>query len=639
MRVLFAVSHAGFLRNFESGLRELVERGHEVHACLGKRADAESVTGSALQILDRLAAVGPGFSSSVQPRPLVNRSSALAASLRAAREYWRYLRPEYDDAPLLRARVINETPTFAAWAPLRLAWVRALADAMARWLERRLPIPEAAFDVLDEWRPDVMVVTPLIYAGSDQVWLVRAARARGIPVVYASGSWDHLTTKGLVHEAPDVTLVWNDAQIEEGVRLHGLRRDAMQATGAQAFDHWFGRQPTVDRATFCREAGLPPEPPLILYLCSSTFIAGDERAFIRDWLAALRSSSGLLARAAVLIRPHPQNADQWRDEACADGLTSIWPRGGANPIGQEARDDFFHSLYFSTAVVGLNTSAQIEAAIVGRPVFTVLSEHYARTQTGTLHFAHLRSAGGGLLREARSLDEHVTQLAQTIAPGAPPDERPRRFVEAFVRPAGLERSAASVFADAVERTTGGLSRRPAAWSVRAVSALLAPWMGAASAAANLRTTTAPARFQGWFTPAGPPFRHPLRPGVAPRVVCVAATPDQVERCRALTQVVADRGGRTLFCLVDGSPAGAAVKRLASELPRIISASVGSERQGDLLLRKFHPDVVLTLGGPDAGAGPAVLRAASRQKIPVIPVAGEAPEGLLATLPFLKVTDT
>ena len=40
-------------------------------------------------------------------------------------------------------------------------------------------------------------------------------------------------------------------------------------------------------------------------------------------------------------------------------------------------------------MVGINTTAQIEGAIVGRPVHTVLADDFRFTQEGTLHFHYL----------------------------------------------------------------------------------------------------------------------------------------------------------------------------------------------------------------------------------------------------------
>ena len=85
----------------------------------------------------------------------------------------------------------------------------------------------------------------------------------------------------------------------------------------------------------------------------------------------------------------------------------MWPRGGANPVDQASKNDYFDSMYHSAAAVGINTSAQIESGIVGRPVFSVRVAEYAGTQEGTLHFHYLLNENGGLLHMAGSLDEHV----------------------------------------------------------------------------------------------------------------------------------------------------------------------------------------------------------------------------------------
>jgi hypothetical protein len=126
---------------------------------------------------------------------------------------------------------------------------------------------------------------------------------------------------------------------------------------------------------------------------------------------------------------------------------SLW---GDNPIDEEARADYFDSMHYSAAVVGLNTSAFIEAGIVGSPVMAILPEEFRSNQEGTLHFHYL--IDGGLLTVSRSLDEHAGQLASILA-GDTEDilRRQRDFVRAFVRPLGLDVPATTVMADAVEQ--------------------------------------------------------------------------------------------------------------------------------------------------------------------------------------------
>jgi len=203
--------------------------------------------------------------------------------------------------------------------------------------------------------------------------------------------------------------------------------------------------------------GLRADRPYLLYLCSSRFVAPNEVPFVRRWVEELRRSTGTVREAGVLVRPHPQNADQWRDvDFGASDNVAVWPRSGAAPADAVTRNEYFDSIYHSVAVVGVNTTAQIESAIVGRRVFTVLAPEFRNTQEGTLHFRHLREVNGGLVHVARDLDEHVTQLEKAVHETAANDERCRRFVEAFVRPHGVDQAATPRLVDALE----GLAGRP-----------------------------------------------------------------------------------------------------------------------------------------------------------------------------------
>lgn len=111
---------------------------------------------------------------------------------------------------------------------------------------------------------------------------------------------------------------------------------------------------------------------------------------------------------------------------------------------------YFDSIHHARAVVGVNTSAILETFVQGRPVLTVRAPEFAGTQAGTIHFNYLLPASGGALQAADTLDEHVRQLADAV-------DHPDRyrvaidgFVEAFLRPQGLDRPATPIVADAIE---------------------------------------------------------------------------------------------------------------------------------------------------------------------------------------------
>ena len=127
---------------------------------------------------------------------------------------------------------------------------------------------------------------------------------------------------------------------------------------------------------------------------------------MRRWIAALRAHPAL-ADISILVRPHPFNSRHWSDADVGDlPNVAVYPHW-ANPVNESDRQDYFDSLYHSEAVVGINTTAMIEAAIVGRTVHSVLAEEFKDTQGGTLHFRYLLAENGGFLRVAGSLSEHA----------------------------------------------------------------------------------------------------------------------------------------------------------------------------------------------------------------------------------------
>jgi predicted glycosyltransferase len=118
---------------------------------------------------------------------------------------------------------------------------------------------------------------------------------------------------------------------------------------------------------------------------------------------------------------------------------------GEPPIADAERANYFHSLYHANVIVGLNTTALIEAAIFGKPVLSVAAPKQAKYRE-TLHFGHIEQ---GLLVVAGDLREHTHQVA-TALDSHGFSERCRRFVEQFVRPFGWDHPAGDRMADAVE---------------------------------------------------------------------------------------------------------------------------------------------------------------------------------------------
>jgi hypothetical protein len=444
MRILFFTHSLGRTRHFRGVINGLADRGHRVILATTGADDAQKA--------GKGPYAHPGIEIVTCPDVRSDRWAHAADTIRAVRDRARYFDPRYGAAGKLADRAAAHTPKAWNRAFERHAWLRRHWKATQRLLaaaERLVPCDPGFLRFLRAQAPDVVLVTPLVDFETYQADYVKCAVALGIPVVYPPFSWDNLTNRGVIRVLPDRVLVWNRHQRAEAIDLHGVPPDRVVITGAPRFDAFFSMQPSTTREAFCAAAGLDPARPVVLYLCSSSFIAPDEVAFVRRWVGALRAAAGSwLGDCNVLVRPHPANQEPWATADLSDlpGV-AVW----AQKLTLQGDQRFFDSLFHAEAAVGLNTSAMIEAAIVGRPVFTIRTTEFAGGQAGTLHFHYLLAENGGVVTVADSLDEHVRQLEQAPAHAQETAERSRRFLADFVRPRGLEHEAWPVMVEAIER--------------------------------------------------------------------------------------------------------------------------------------------------------------------------------------------
>ncbi len=450
MKILFFGRHYTYFRNFDSVLRGLAARGHEIHLA----AERDEFIGGQ-HLVEALHAAHPNITFGEAPARVADDNAWVAARLRLGLDYLRYQHRIFDDAPTLRERAKDRTPSVFLRLGERVQrlgeWSRRAVVRVVRRLERAVPDDPAIVDYVRAQAPDVVLITPLINLGSSQIEYQRAARGLGIPNALCVWSWDHLSSKALIREWPDRVFVWNEVQQREALELHGVPAERVVVTGAQCFDQWFNRTPSRERDAFCAHVGLPADRPFLMYACSTLFDhSPPEAKLVVEWIRQIRASPlPHLRDVGILVRPHPSRLGEWTDiDVSTMGPTVLW---GRNPIDKEAKDDYFDSLYHSAAVIGLITSAFVEASIVGRPVYTLLVPEFEDNQLGTVHYHYLTNTAGGLLHVAKGFDEHLRQLDAALAH---PTTEVKPFVRAFVRPHGLDVPATPLFVEKVEAMAG-----------------------------------------------------------------------------------------------------------------------------------------------------------------------------------------
>jgi hypothetical protein len=458
---LFLLRTPTHAANFESVLRSLARRGVDTTVIFeeGKPGDDEA----GLALLHRLRAEYELVRHEPPMPPAATTTVRMRTVLEAIEDYLWYFDPPFDRADRLRARVLPRLPArveaTAAAALMRAPAARRRMASLARAVAaRRGPDPRIRAE-LRRRRPDVVIASPLVHLRSRQNDWVLAARELGIPTLFCVHGWDDLMSKGVIHPQLDRIAVWNEAQRDEAIRLHGADPASISVVGAWPYDHWPGWEASRSRDELCRQLGLPASRALVLYVCSSRFIASAEAPAVAEWIGAIRNADDpRLARANVIVRPR-LSTDSWEHEplAALPGV-AVFPRRGVAPVDERARSDYFDSIVLADVVVGVNTSALVESAILDRRALAYPPPRFSSTQDALPHFCQLVGPEGSV-EASRSMDEHVRRLSHALAePAAGADER-RRFVSRFVHAGEPERPASERLAAVVEDLLAGSPAR------------------------------------------------------------------------------------------------------------------------------------------------------------------------------------
>jgi hypothetical protein len=450
MKILFLLGASSRVRNFDHTIRALADRGNDVRLAGRLRKGAFELPDTVQH--DRI-------SGRVNPTERIDEWRDYVDLVRGARDYVRYFDPRYAHATRLVRRAYEIAPTPFVLFCERHPWIKRhwrLASRVLALCERLIPVDPGFEAFLREEAPDLVLVTPLVTFESYQTDYLKAADRLGIPVVFIPFSWDNLTNKGLMRIHPDRVLVWNETQKSEAIELHGSTPDRVVVTGAARFDDFFARTPSTTRAELCAQYGLDPTRPIVLYLGSSQLTGPNEMELVRRWAESIRFADDDVVRTCgILIRPHPALRGSWESV----DLSDLGHVGVSLNASRTADQELFDSIYHAHAAVGLNTSAMLEAAIVGRPVYTLMIPGFDQGQVGTIHFSYLVEAHGGLATVARDFAEHHRQLAGVLGGDAPSSPRSRRFAEGFLRPHGIDRAVSPILTDEIERA-GSIAKRP-----------------------------------------------------------------------------------------------------------------------------------------------------------------------------------
>lgn len=444
VKLLFVVRNPSFFYQYRLVVDELCRGGHCVEFLLFDSTWQSA--GMGCELLEVYRNKYPGRFGYVVDSARVGSWTRL---LRAKREIVNFA-AYHKENPISTSAFMRERAR--SWLPRGLRAVASLPGAgrLSAWppLLRALEFLEALFPpevrytrVLRDIEPDIVVGSPYVFTNSREIDYVRAAQRSGIRTAAIIYSWDNLTTKGLLQVWPERIFVWNQDQVRELERIHSFPADNVVVAGAPALDFWFEHRSSTTKTEFLHDLGVDGDRSIVTYLCSSRTIAPQEKDFVNAF--AQRFNHILGERYLLVVRPHPQNEGIWEGVESSDYLVA--PRITSDMFrNQSARDRFFAQLKFSECVVGMNTTAILEALILGRPSISILSADHRETQADTPHFQHL--ANSGVVTICAGFDEACRAIAQVSSGGTAVEARRReksieRFVQEFIRPQGRGRPA------------------------------------------------------------------------------------------------------------------------------------------------------------------------------------------------------
>jgi hypothetical protein len=234
-------------------------------------------------------------------------------------------------------------------------------------------------------------------------------------------------------------VVWNRFQTKELADIHGFPWTRTLVIGAYGYDKWFIRHQeklTSKKQGFIEEA--MKSKPYVLFVGSSTYIASNFEFEIVSQLIQMLHQIGW----GLVVRPHPQNPVNWNELKGENYL--VHPEVGQTPVGEVKQEDYVSAIVSSSAVVGINTSALLEALIFDKPSFIISNPIFSKGQRETLHFKYLLdSRCFGIADSAETL---IAQLSNISSSRTPQElENRELFLTKFLRPKGLDKPVAQIF--------------------------------------------------------------------------------------------------------------------------------------------------------------------------------------------------
>ena len=437
MKVLFVVKSLGHFSYVSSIIKEL-DKSCKVELLFNKKWSQWSKEYFVLDFIQKSNNV------TLDSWAVERKNKRWIFKLREIKSYINYIRQNDQSTYYLKRWGLylpGQVRKFFSYSPVMFILSHFGIYELLTLIEKCAPASKVIKEDLIKRKPDVVVVTPINHRHSEEIEYIKAAKALNIPTVTTALSWDSLSTKGVFHVIPDMTLVWNAYQAREAIGIHDVPKDKVFITGAPFFDKWFEPQLLEERDFFCAKVGIDANRPFFVYLGSSGGIVGDETWLIQDIYNKVKKNNKL-KNYQMVVRPHPANP-KYVKKLVKDDLI-VYPFDGALPECVASQRNFYNILKHCEFTVGVNTSGMLDAIINTKPCLTLMVDKYKSTQAKAIHFKQLSKA----LKVSYSIESLIRLMELTVTEY---QKNQRFIVKEFIRPNGLDIPAGQVAAMRIKK--------------------------------------------------------------------------------------------------------------------------------------------------------------------------------------------
>ncbi|MDO8510306.1 MAG: hypothetical protein Q7S15_01640 [bacterium] len=448
-RVLFFVKSIRFLRYFKSVLYALLNRGFEVVVVF----DSSKVEAPSDDSLVKFSKQFHNFSWKNGP---IRKGiwAKIIIPCRNIQNYRFLLLKDAEERHLRRMRQYIPTTLkkmIARYSSLTHLIIKSgIVGRFFSFVEYITLPAKNITDFINEISPDAVLVSYRSFpCQSPDIDYVKSSLALHIPTVIITPSWDQPTTKSFFQLVPDKLLMWNEEHKQAALKYHHMPEKIISTVGAPQFDTLFDTKPKRSREEFSRRFGLKDDSPFVLYIVSQS--AGDRnKLLIKEIADALKNSSDpQINRMKLLVRAYP-GYPAYSDVTYPHVVILSAPYETRQSLDDDM--DFFEAVYYCSAPIALDSTAFIDAIVIGQPCIVYSDPRFIDIQSAE-HFRALK--GSGAFYSAGSMGELVAIVKKIINNHDSLGEKRVQYLEKFIRPRGIEKNVGNEVADEIEMMLRG----------------------------------------------------------------------------------------------------------------------------------------------------------------------------------------